>query len=336
MTYTYTYTDCANHTHDWVYTYTIARVDFRMPGNDGSTVTCVADAVAPALPEVKDNCGNILTPADPVISEAPACNGDMTYTYTYTDCANHTHDWVYTYTIERADFNMPVDEGSTVATVADAVAPILPTVTDNCGNTLTPTGPVISTAPACNGVMTYTYTYTDCIGNTHDWVYTYTIERADFTMPDNDGSTVACVADAVTPTLPTVTDNSGNTLTPAGPVISQAPSCNGVMTYTYTYTDCIGHTHDWVYTYTIERADFNMPDNDGSTVACVADAVAPALPEVKDNCGNILTPADPVISTAPACNGDMTYTYTYTDCANQYTSTGYTPIPSNVVIHHHQ
>ena len=31
--------------------------------------------------------------------------------------------------------------------------------------------------------MTYTYTYTDCEGNTHDWVYTYTIERADFTVP---------------------------------------------------------------------------------------------------------------------------------------------------------
>ncbi len=119
-------------------------------------------------------------------------------------------------------------------------------------------------------------------------------------MPDNEGSTVACVADAVAPSLPEVNDNCGNILTPADPVISQAPACNGDMTYTYTYTDCIGHTHDWVYTYTIERADFNMPDNDGSTVACVADAVAPALPVVKDNCGNILTPADPVISQAPA------------------------------------
>ena len=29
----------------------------------------------------------------------------------------------------------------------------------------------------CEGTITYTWTYTDCEGNNHDWVYTYTIER---------------------------------------------------------------------------------------------------------------------------------------------------------------
>ena len=315
MTYTYTYTDCAGNFHDWVYTYTIKRLDFTMPSDDGKTVSCVALAVAPTLPVVTDNCGNILTPSVPVISTAPVCNGIMTYTYTYTDCIGNTHNWVYTYTIERQDFTMPANDGKTVSCVALAVAPTLPVVTDNCGNILTPSVPVISTAPECNGSVIYTYTYTDCIGNTHDWVYTYTIDRQDFVMPANDGKTVSCVSEVVAPTLPTVTDNCGNVLTPGAPVISTAPVCNGAITYTYPYIDCVGNTHNWVYTYTIERMDFSMPANDGKTVACVTEVVAPTLPTVIDNCGNLLTPGVPVISSAPACNGNMTYTYAYTDCA---------------------
>jgi hypothetical protein len=48
-------------------------------------------------------------------------------------------------------------------------------VVDNCGQTLTPTGPVVSPLPGCGGTRTYTYTYTDCAGNTQNWVYTYTV-----------------------------------------------------------------------------------------------------------------------------------------------------------------
>ena len=33
---------------------------------------------------------------------------------------------------------------------------------------LTPTGPVEGTVPACEGDVTYTWTYTDCAGFTHD------------------------------------------------------------------------------------------------------------------------------------------------------------------------
>jgi hypothetical protein len=28
----------------------------------------------------------------------------MVYTFTYADCAGHTHDWTYTYTIAAPDF----------------------------------------------------------------------------------------------------------------------------------------------------------------------------------------------------------------------------------------
>ena len=81
--------------------------------------------------------------------------------------------------------------------------------------------------------------YTDVAGNTaaNDWVYTDTIERLQFTDPTDGGSTVACAALAVAPTPPTVTDNCGNTLTPTGTEVSSTPSCEGDITYTYTYTD---------------------------------------------------------------------------------------------------
>ena len=47
-----------------------------------------------------------------------------------------------------------------------------------------PFGPVTGgTYDGCEGTSTYTFTYTDCEGNTHDWVYTYTIERLPFTDP---------------------------------------------------------------------------------------------------------------------------------------------------------
>ncbi|MCA1918082.1 MAG: hypothetical protein LDL38_01670, partial [Flavobacterium piscis] len=226
-------------------TIVLGRADFLVPTNQGSTVACAASIVTPIVPIVTDNCGTILTPAAPLISTAPACNGDVTYTYTFTDCTGNTHDWVYTYTIERADFTMPANQGSTVACAASIVTPTVPTVTDNCGTILTPSAPLISTTPACNGDVTYTYTFTDCTGNTHDWVYTYTIEREDFTMPANQGSTVACAASIVAPIFPTVTDNCGTILTPSAPLISATPACNGDVTYTYTFTDCSGNTHDW-------------------------------------------------------------------------------------------
>ncbi|MFC6098126.1 gliding motility-associated C-terminal domain-containing protein [Flavobacterium qiangtangense] len=314
VTYTYTFTDCEGNTHNWMHTFTIERADFTVPANTASTVACASAITAPTVPVVTDNCGNVLTASAPVISSAPACEGNVTYTYTFTDCEGNTHNWMHTFTIERADFTVPANTASTVACASAIVAPALPTVTDNCGNVLTASAPVISSAPACEGNVTYTYTFTDCEGNTHNWVYTYTIERLDFSMPANGSSTVACAANIVAPTVPVVTDNCGNILTASAPVISAAPACEGNVTYTYAFTDCEGNTHNWVYTYTIERLDFSMPANGSSTVACAANIVAPTVPVVTDNCGNILTASAPVISAAPACEGNVTYTYAFTDC----------------------
>jgi len=151
------------------------------------------------------------------------------------------------------DFPVPPNDGSTVDCPDDTDAvPTPPTVNDSCGNPITPTGPVVSAKPVCEGTRTYTWTYSVCEGAyTHNWVYTYTVVRDDFTVPANGGSTVDCPDDTDTPpTPPTVYDDCGATLTLSAPVVSTKPTCEGTRTYTYTYTDCAGHSHNWVYTFT--------------------------------------------------------------------------------------
>src|SRR5688500_20054121 len=98
-----------------------------------------------------------------------------------------------------------------------------PSVTDNCENTLTPTGPVVSTPPTCEDDITYTWTYTDCEGNSQQYVHTLTVEFEPFPAIPPTSATVDCIAEIVVPTPPTVTDNCGNTLTPTGPVASTPP-----------------------------------------------------------------------------------------------------------------
>jgi subtilisin-like proprotein convertase family protein len=298
--------------------------NINLPPNGSSTVACPALATQPTPPTVVV-CGVNVPPTGPVITNNPnplTCEGTRTYTWTYTSGPNSA-TWSYVYTIERNDFSVPANGASTVACPALAVAPTLPTVMSNCGETLTPTGPVITNNPnplSCEGTRTYAYTYTDCEGNSHVWSYVYTIERNPFTVPANGSATVACPAAAVAPTLPTVTSNCGEVLTPIGPVITNNPnplSCEGTRTYAYTYTDCEGNTATWSFVYTIERNPFTVPANGSATVSCVGQAVAPTLPTVLSNCGEVLTPTGPVITNTPNpidCAGTRVYAYTYTDC----------------------
>ncbi|MDP4683210.1 MAG: hypothetical protein NWS40_00830, partial [Crocinitomicaceae bacterium] len=94
--------------------------------------------------------------------------------------------------------SMPANGGTSVACPVNAnTAPNPPVVTDNCGRTLTVSAPAVSATPACSGIKTYTYTYTNACGTTYPWVYTYTISAPTVTMPPNAGTTVACPTAAV-------------------------------------------------------------------------------------------------------------------------------------------
>ncbi|MEL1249016.1 hypothetical protein, partial [Flavobacterium helocola] len=93
---------------------------------------------------------------------------------------------------------------------------------------------------SCPTVVNRSYTLTtSCV--TTNLTQVFTIERPDFTMPENTASTVACAADIVAPLVPVVTDNCDNVLVASAPVISAAPTCEGTVTYTYTFTDCEGN-----------------------------------------------------------------------------------------------
>ncbi|MFN7266222.1 MAG: HYR domain-containing protein, partial [Bacteroidota bacterium] len=335
-TYTYEYSDASGNiaSDKWIYTYTVEYQDYTMPANSGSTVACFADITLPTPPSVNDNCGSAITPTGPVTGGTyTSCEGTYTYTWSYTDCEGNTHPWVYTYTIERNDFSMPANGSSTVACIAAATAPVPPSVNDNCGNTIIPTGPATGgTYTSCEGTRTYTYTYTDCEGNSHPWVYTYTIEREDFTMPANGSSTVACIASATPPTPPTVTDACGNALTPVGPPVVSGTytSCEGTRIYTYTYTDCEGNTHPWVYTYTIEREELTVPAWGSSTVSCITQFTQPTPPVVTDACGNVLTPTGPNLGiNYNNCEGIYAYSWTYTDCEGNTSDWVYSYIIDN-------
>ena len=97
-----------------------------------------------------------------------------------------------------------------VACAALAAAPTTASCTDNCGND--------HPDRACHGRHLcrlrrhhHLYlTYTDCEGNTHDWVYTYTIEVKTSPCRPMTASTVACAAVATAPTPPVVNDNCGD------------------------------------------------------------------------------------------------------------------------------
>ena len=333
MVYTFTYTDCAGNTADWLYTYTIDIPAFTIPyTNDVSVVNCVIDAqVQPADPGVVvDMCGTTLLPVITAPSPTGCTGVGAVWIFTYTDCAGNTADWTYTYTVALAPFVIPfADDASTVNCLVDAqVEPIPPgVVNDACGNVIVP----VVTTPAdiaCEGTMTYVFTYTDCAGNTSDWSYVYTIDILAIAVPvvpANGLSTVDCLVDAqVLPTAPAgIVDVCGNVLVPVMVAPADIP-CEGDMVYTFTYTDCSGNTTDWLYTYTINIPAFTVPADVSEAVVCIADVVVPTPPSgIVDACGTAVVPvmtenADPV------CLGDKIYTFTYTDCSGNIAVWTYT------------
>ena len=318
-TNTWNFTDaCGVTISDFVQTITVINTtSISLPSDGASTVDCIADATETfTLPTVTDACGNTLTPSAAVITENPnplTCEGTRTYTYTYTDCANNSDTWAYVYTIVTPAFTIAATDGtSTVDCRNDATSSgvIFPTVIDSCNNTLTPSAPIITFNPdplTCEGTRTYTYTYTDCAGNSDTWDFIYTIDTPDFTIAAADGaSTVDCIADAdgLAIVLPTITNVCGSTLTPSAAVITENPNpltCEGTRTYTYTYTECANNSDTWASVYTIDTPAFTIATTDGaSTVDCIADATETfTLPAVTDVCGNTLTPSAAVITENP-------------------------------------
>ncbi|MCR5549893.1 MAG: InlB B-repeat-containing protein, partial [Bacteroidales bacterium] len=349
MEFVYTYKNCDDKTASWTYTYTIKRAT--PPAEDGgpvantATVECLADATAPAtLPVVKDVCGKEISAPTPTVTDNIAgCEGTRTYTYIYKDCVDSQFVWNFVYTIERTTkptVNATgIEAAKTVACVDSAKAPAtIPTATGKCESapiTGVLTGTVDSPSPlTCEGTRTYTYTYTDCAGDTAQWNYVYTITKGDFTMPANERSDIACASDTVMPTPPATPADYCGDLTVTGPVRGGTfNGCSGTKTYTWTYTDCSGnYTHNWTYTYNIAKPAApaltgTWPSDQTDVNSCYADRPDfPTKAAVKAlytaSCGKTLTvdSVETVVITNN-CNWEIQCEYTITDGCTPVTNT---------------
>jgi parallel beta-helix repeat protein len=299
-TYAYTFTDCEGNTAIWKFVYTIEREPFTIvTPNGAATVACLAQATAPAnLPIVTSNCGEVLTPSPAVITDSPSsltCEGTRTYAYTFTDCEGNTATWKFVYTIEREPFTVPTNGAATVYNPALAIPPTPPTVLSHCGETLTPSTPVITNTPnplLCEGTRTYAYTFTDCEGNTAIWSFVYTVLDnipPQITCPAN---LTVCEGVNVTFQPPVGTDNCIGSVTTQ---IAGLPSGNvfpvGITTNTFKVTATNNQTATCSFTVTVNP----LPTASISAMPMAVCQNAP-FPQI----------------TFMGSNGTAPYTFTYT------------------------
>ncbi len=307
-------------------TFTVpAYPDFTVPANGASQVNCPSQIVQPTPPVVLDACSKTLTPTGPVIANNPnpiTCEGTRTFTWTYTDCSGRAKTWSHVTTVERQPFGVPANGGATVACPDQTDAqPTPPVVTSNCGEVLMPV--VTSTPkPGCEGNRNWNFTYTDCEGNIANWVFIYTVEYLDFSVPASEVVTVGCPLNIVQPTPPSVIDNCGKQLTPTGPVITStnnSNSCENSRKFEWTYKDCEGNTHLWSKTFNIVyTGDFFVYPDGEINVACLAyTETGPVPPTIYGICGEEISYTGPVITESidpSGCSGTRKFTFIYTDC----------------------
>ncbi len=104
--YVYSYTDGSQNMSYWAFTYYIDRTSqpYETGGpvsTSGGIINCISQASQPEiLPTVIDACGNILQPAGPVTGGSyNGCEGELSYIYTYVDCADNEFQWLYNFLV---------------------------------------------------------------------------------------------------------------------------------------------------------------------------------------------------------------------------------------------
>ncbi|MCR5498293.1 MAG: hypothetical protein K6F48_10690 [Paludibacteraceae bacterium] len=221
---------------------------------------------------------------------------------------------VYGCSVSDASIPDPVTSIAALEALADGLD-----VSDNCTADADLTISSSDAAPvgSCPVVVVRTYRITDECGKYKDFNQNIYIQQADFSMPVNRDTNVSCPADVVSPRLPEVKDACGHVLEPTDSVIGAKPTCTGDVVYRYTYEDCAGNSHDWTFTYHVILPTFNLEPDGALTVHCASEIDPPTPPVMKDFCGRTLTVPSPTVNptTFPSCEGTVTYTYNYVDCA---------------------
>ncbi len=270
-----------------------------VPVNGSAIVACPALATQPTPPNVTACDGSAITPTGPTVTNAPnplTCEGTRTYTWTYA-CGSTSSTWSFTYTIERNPFTLPANGAATVNSPALATEPTPPMVSSACGETLTPVGPTVTNNPdpvTCTGTRTYSWTYTDCEGNTATWSFVYTI--IDNTPPTvTTGSIAACypslaAAEAAALAATSATDNCPGALAETA---STAGTCSAVITV--ITTDANNNATPATYNIRIDNTPPTLVcknatvflDATGNYTLAVADVFNAAASS--DNCPGALT-----------------------------------------------
>ena len=339
-TFVYTYVVNAV-TYTWSYTYRVEPADFSITAANGrDTVDCAGDIHRPTLPQVTDYCGRVLTPVDSTIpTTLPDCEGSVVYRYFYEDCAGNRHEWNFTYVVELPALTIPELGRDTVLCLRDTVAPRPDTLLDACGRRVVPNmsgTPTVNVAANGHGTVTFHYTYKDCANNSYPWSFTYVIIPEKFNEIADKDTTVHCVGDIPTEPVKPVIEVCGKTITLVrDSVVNHTEDCGErIFYYSYSVNDT---AHYWKYTYNIHPEDFRMPANQELAVNCYAQATASSitLPTVKDSCGNVLTPGDYTKNDGNynGCQGDVVFTYPYTDCAghtHNWTFTYHVVMPEEI------
>ena len=246
-----------------------------VPASVLSFVECLADAIQPAAPAVSDECGNNIVPV--ITSNAdPVCLGDKIYTFTYTDCAGNVSVYSYTYTLDLTTAPVtPANGSESVVCIADIYIPTAPAVTDICGNALVPVM-TQNADPVCVGDKIFSFTYTDCAGNSS--VYTYTFAVNDDVTPTASNPAAISVPgsmDVPAPDPLVVIDEADNCV---GTItvdwvsdVSDGNVCNGeIITRTYSVTDACGNQILVTQDITI-LAVYPPIDAGLDTIVCVGD-----------------------------------------------------------------
>ena len=103
----------------------------------------------------------------------------MVYTFTYTDCAGNISMDIHLYDRYTDVYDLPTDGASTVDCPAEAVAPTPPTVTDACGNVITPVAGAAPVHRPAKVIWSIRLRILIVRATLHVWTYTYTIDIPD-------------------------------------------------------------------------------------------------------------------------------------------------------------
>jgi sulfur transfer complex TusBCD TusB component (DsrH family) len=251
-----------------------------------------------------------------VLSGTPTGTGSFSFTVTVSDASGCSGSNDYTLELVPCELNLtPLSDIEAQCSVALADITV-PTITDSCGNTITPTTDAVFPITA-QGTTTITWLYADILGNFE--TLTQDVTLFDFTEPTPDVAILAdinaeCEVLEADVTLPTATDNCLGAVTVTNdatfPITAQ-----GTTTITWTYTDVNGNFS--TQTQDVTLFDFTDPVPDAAILAdinaeCEVLEADVTPPTATDNCSGTVTVTNDATFPITA-QGTTTITWTYTD-----------------------